>query len=91
MQNQPLCERTPGVQTDVPNSPAEQLSVLLLTRRFQFLLLISLPSPISTPMSFITRASISTNQLFKCGILEIRRKPTIKELHYEDRFNPAPA
>nr|DAR01470.1 MAG TPA: hypothetical protein [Caudoviricetes sp.]DAX27048.1 MAG TPA: hypothetical protein [Caudoviricetes sp.] len=42
-------------------------------------------------MSFITRASISTNQLFKCGILEIRRKPTIKELHYEDRFNPAPA
>nr|DAL06633.1 MAG TPA: hypothetical protein [Caudoviricetes sp.] len=42
-------------------------------------------------MSFITITTNRTNQLFKCGILEIRRKPTIKELHYEDRFNPAPA
>nr|DAX82043.1 MAG TPA: hypothetical protein [Caudoviricetes sp.] len=41
-------------------------------------------------MSFITIALNLLNQLFKCGILEIRRKPTIKELHHEDRFNFAP-
>nr|DAR84058.1 MAG TPA: hypothetical protein [Caudoviricetes sp.] len=42
-------------------------------------------------MSFITIAPNQTKQLFKCGILEIRRKPTMKELHHEDRFNFAPA